>query len=1054
MRNKLLIFLLVFCSSLLKAQLYNFRSFNGDNGLPQNYIYAISQDKAGMLQISTSDGFVKFGGYKFQNHTVRDSLAENFVITHFQDSRQRTWLGHYQNGISCYENGVFRRIPGSERHGSKVLSFTEDKKGNIWYCVQGQGLYFLNSAGKIITPRQPENLQINSIMADHEGGLLASTDAGLLWIDIDNEKELRVVCSIYELSGKATKFLISDSGSPGTYWTSVPGEGIYGLKREKNCYRVSTRITAELHSSNKNFLCIYSDNSGNLWVSLAGEGLRKILFTDKTREAFSSQKIDASNGLSNLNVQTVFEDYEKNIWLGTIGSGLLQMPFETFNFFRPLSASDIRAITPDKKGNLWLGTRKGLVLYNTGEHKDSLIFSSANGFVDDAVNALFGDEAGILWIGTQSSGIWQLDPKGKLINYSAKHKLQSRNINYITGFRNEHVIVATDEGIYMIAQKSGEIIHLTTVEGLMHNNVNHVYCDRQGRIWFSSHDTPPYFLLDDEFTVLQDIPEMKSYAINSVQEDASGLSWIATEGDGIFSYDGKHTKVFTVENGLLSNFCYGIACRNNEIWVTHKSGLSVIRKSGRVIRHFTKGDGLLFPENNTNATFLDAKSQVWFGTTEGLVRYAAPSDKQYALPAPRLTLQPVKINDRYYEIGKPVSLAYGEHSVRFDFVGVSLTDPSRVNYKYRLFGFDTTWRYTTERYVEYAKLREGKYRFQLMAANKDNVWNALPVSFSFEIAIPFWKQIWFWPLVALLFITATYLIVRGRLNRLQNAKKLLEAKVEEKTEQLREEKLQLMQTKDLLEMKNKDITDSINYAKGIQDALLPAHENIRKNFPDSFIYFRPRNIVSGDFYWFAETPEYYIIAVVDCTGHGIPGAFMSLIGSTLMNEIVNKRNITDPSVILSELHENVVRTLRQDIEGSSSRDGMDVSLCAVNKDKTQLIFSSASRPMYYVRNQELTELNLRTYSIGGYYSHIEKTYPQIRIELQKGDQFYLFSDGYADQFNGLSNKKFSTRRLKELLTNIAGKSPEEQLNALDSSLIDWQGKQDQIDDVTVIGFRI
>jgi ligand-binding sensor domain-containing protein/serine phosphatase RsbU (regulator of sigma subunit) len=1039
------------------SQVYNFKTYNGDNGLRQNYIYSISQNKDGFLFISTGDGFLNFGGNKFRTFTTKDSIAENFVVTHFTDSRGITWLGHYQNGISYLKNDKFNKLKNSNKFESKVLSFSEDKKKNIWFAVQGKGVFYIDSNMVLQTPEFPAPLMANCILVDATGGLMCGTDSGLSWYEISDPKKPRLVCGSSPINNVSVKYIIQDALNKKILWLAIPGEGVYGITIAGNCYSLTTKISTELNSASKSILSIYSDHSANLWISISDEGLKKITFTDPVlKGAFSVQSINSANGLSNLHIQTVFEDFEKNMWFGTIGGGLIEMPLENFNFFKPVANSDIRSILIDKQGSFWLGLSKGFMKFSLNGKEESVVYDQKNGFVNDAVSGIYSDDAGKIWIGTQNNGLWIFDPgNNRFENFSAKNKLASLNINHITHFQKKKLIAATDEGVYFIDLLTEKTLLLTTVEGLLHNNVIHVLCDSKDRIWFSSHATPPYFLLGDEFTVLQDIPEMKSFAINSVNESPSGLIWIATNGDGVFSYDGKSTRCFNVDNGMLSNFCYAVNCgNNNDIWVTHNNGLSLLRDQGKSVRQYNRTDGLLFPENNLNAIYKDVKGELWFGTSEGVVRFYHPSNHISRSPEPKTRILHATINGKKYEHSEIVSLPYDEYNVRIDFIGVSLSDPSKVNYKYRLEGFDTTWRFTNERFIEYPKLHDGSYTFRVFACNKHGVWNTEPAEFSFKISVPIWKRAWFWILSLMIFLGLIYLTIRKRIKHLERSKMILERNIAEKTLQLREEKMQLVKTKEMLELKNKDVTDSINYAKNIQDALLPGKDSFLNFFPKTFIYYKPRNIVSGDFYWFTETENSYIIAVIDCTGHGIPGAFMSLIGSTLMNEIVNNRNITLPSEILHELHLRVVKTLKQDVEGSSSRDGMDVSLCSIDKAMSKLTFSSAARPMYYVRNGLLNEVNLKTYSIGGYYDNVEKSFSDIEIILQPGDQFYLFSDGYADQFNGINNKKFSSKRLKELLTEISGLQPEEQYGQVDAAFNNWKGEQGQIDDITIIGFKI
>ena len=212
--------------------------------------------------------------------------------------------------------------------------------------------------------------------------------------------------------------------------------------------------------------------------------------------------------------------------------------------------------------------------------------------------------------------------------------------------------------------------------------------------------------------------------------------------------------------------------------------------------------------------------------------------------------------------------------------------------------------------------------------------------------------------------------------------------------------------------------------------------------------------MSGDFYWFTELEDYYFIAAIDCTGHGVPGAFMSLIASTLLSEIVNGRKILVPSNILQELNNEIIRVLKQSDSDSSTRDGMDMSICRVDKKKSKLVFAGAARPLYFIRNKELTDTKGQGYPIGGHYGLMNLTYSETTIDIQKGDAFFIFSDGYADQFREGDKKKFTTKRFKALLTEICDDDMDVQQKKLDNAFEEWKGSMYQIDDILVIGIRI
>ena len=258
----------------------------------------------------------------------------------------------------------------------------------------------------------------------------------------------------------------------------------------------------------------------------------------------------------------------------------------------------------------------------------------------------------------------------------------------------------------------------------------------------------------------------------------------------------------------------------------------------------------------------------------------------------------------------------------------------------------------------------------------------------------------------------------------------------------------------IITQKNKDITDSIAYARKIQHSILPRDQVIKAHLPHSFILYLTKDIVSGDFYWFAHFNEFSIIAAVDCTGHGVPGAFMSLIGYSLLNRIINEKKITDPAEILLELNEGVLGILHKN--ESESKDGMDIAICKINHHLKTIEYAGAMRPIWVVNNGELSEIKADKIPIGTKQKDREEKikFNTKTIEVKSGDAFYIFTDGYADQFGGPKDKKYSTGKFKELLIKSAGLSFKEQEAIIKDEHIKWRHLNEQVDDILVIGFTV
>jgi sigma-B regulation protein RsbU (phosphoserine phosphatase) len=303
----------------------------------------------------------------------------------------------------------------------------------------------------------------------------------------------------------------------------------------------------------------------------------------------------------------------------------------------------------------------------------------------------------------------------------------------------------------------------------------------------------------------------------------------------------------------------------------------------------------------------------------------------------------------------------------------------------------------------------------------------------------------------------------------------LEQKVEERTREIQQQKEEISAQRDaiqdqrnLLSDKNdslesangeiqaqkKHIMDSIVYAQRIQNAILPSDELITKLIPNNFVYYKPKDIVSGDFYWVEKIPGKSIIAAVDCTGHGVPGAFMSIIGTNQLDYAVRTVKAKHASEILDALSEGVENSLNQENATTSIRDGMDISLCIIDYKNMVLEFAGAYNPLYLVRNGEFLIYKADKHAIGSHSSYPDRKYTNHTIELQKDDIIYIFSDGYPDQFGGPKGRKFMYKQFREYLLEISDQSLDEQKALLENKNVEWRGQETQVDDIIIIGIKI
>jgi serine phosphatase RsbU (regulator of sigma subunit)/HAMP domain-containing protein len=284
------------------------------------------------------------------------------------------------------------------------------------------------------------------------------------------------------------------------------------------------------------------------------------------------------------------------------------------------------------------------------------------------------------------------------------------------------------------------------------------------------------------------------------------------------------------------------------------------------------------------------------------------------------------------------------------------------------------------------------------------------------------------------------------------SERLLERKVEQRTNEVVQQKEELVRQKERVTELYKDLTDSINYARRIQQAILPTREAILDMFPDSFVFYRPRDIVSGDFYWFKGAGKKRFFAAVDCTGHGVPGAFMSLVGHNVLNHVT--KVFTRPSQILNNLNRLALEALRPETATDAQlQDGMDIAFVSIDQETLVMEYAGAYNPLYIIRNGEMLRFEPNRFAIGSF-RYGEREYTNHTAQLQKGDTLYTFSDGFIDQFGGPAGKKYLKKRFRDLLLEISTLSMDQQHAKLNEVLVTWMRGRDQVDDILVIGIRI
>jgi serine phosphatase RsbU (regulator of sigma subunit) len=486
------------------------------------------------------------------------------------------------------------------------------------------------------------------------------------------------------------------------------------------------------------------------------------------------------------------------------------------------------------------------------------------------------------------------------------------------------------------------------------------------------------------------------------------------------------------------------------IVVGHRGGISRIDPGTSRIRTFSRLEGIssaaeLYP----NAIFSDNNGSIWFGTSDGLVKYS-PSLSAGGKEAPRLHVTALYVGGEQIDHGAGlVLLKPGYYELAVEYIGIHLTNPEMIIYQTKLEGYNKNWSsLNSGRRVVYDRVGHGNYTFQIRAFNENDISSEISSAFELRIKKPIYLTIWFYAAIFLLISFLVYLIIKLRERKQVQLQLYLQNKLDERTQEV------IIQ-KEEIEIKNKDITDSINYAQKIQESILPPACMLQEKFAGAFIFYQPKDIVSGDFYWYGEFDnDIFIIACADSTGHGVPGAFMSMIGTTLIKDICSSASVDSPSTILSSLDKEIRTVLRQNLEEGGSNDGMDITIAEINLRSKTISTASAMRPMTIYQGGKPIYVHGNRFSIGGQYEFGEKTFDTFDYKLNKGDKIYMYTDGYADQFGGPHGKKFKSVSIRNLLQDIHEKPMDEQYSYVRNTFDSWKGDMGQVDDVLFMGLEI
>ncbi len=1054
MNKRLLLFLGILCIAGLRAQYVNFRHFTADDGLAQQFVYSLNQNRNGFLYIGTGNGLSLYGGYGFSNISTRNGLAHNFVTTTLEDSYGMTWIGHFQNGISFYTGKYYGYLHNSMLATVKVNKIVSDDKRNVYALSSGLGIV------QIVDTLTEKKLEINDeIVFDaciSNNTYFIATPEGLkLYLQKDQKY---IPLELPPVFGKDKCSRIVRSNTAGDeYFCAIDNVGIVWFKLSKQTIQIIRIFSPRELKSQASIKDFVIDKHSNIWVSCFDDGIRRLNCKNNNLHYYvNTTVIDMANGLPTNNIECLFIDNQKNIWLGTLGEGLLQYVNEIFIEHRINEGESYLSIDADRKDNIIIATNKGLFKTTDSTGTQNLVPLIPNG-TDRKIKYVSFVNDTLFATGEKHNSIFIFDIRASKIKSEAIFpKTSATSVNHIFS-KKGLLYISTNQGLYVYTSGLKFVNFFNHENGLLHDFVYSSFLDSKNRLWLASHGTKPYWLdvSNGRINYFNDIQGMNIFNISGYQEDEHGNIWVATEGDGLFKYNNKTFVKYSFNEGLLTDYCYGInKDLKHNIWVGHKNGLTKITPDEKLIT-FSTGTQVKNIRLIQNGIVKDQGGYLWFIGDKAIFKHAIQNETPNAVP-PSVVYQGMTVEGVFYPASDTlVELPYGKYSIKFNFIGISLTDPDKVITDYRLDGQETNWNSSAGENdgVSYAAVPNGNFKFKVVAKNEDGFPSPEVTLVTLKIDNPVWLKWWFILLCVLAIVALVVSVIRYRTHQLIKNKRELEQKILEQTIEIRGEKEYISKINKELTLVYKDLRDSINYAKNIQTSILPDFDDL-KNKLHIYSYLNAKDVVGGDFYGFYDLPnKNQIVFLVDCTGHGVPGGFLTVIAKALLDKIILQMKITDCNEIIQNLNIEFRLFFGSDSHKENVRfEGLVISLCYINYQEEVMRICAAGTSIYYTSGNEMVRFRGNRDSVG--YEEKLEALETLEIPLKKGSRVYMFSDGLQDQFGGTFNKRYSTKKLIGSVERTLQLPLEEQGEEVIKSWMAWKGKEAQIDDVAFIALEV
>lgn len=769
--------LLLFLFPLLRAQQYSFLNYSIQDGLAQSQVRAIFQDDKGYLWLGTYGGLTRYDGKSFVNYSKEDGLLDNRINCILEGKNSEIYVATL-GGINRFNGTTFKSFTlKPELSKNQVLWIAPDNAGNLWLCTDGSGVCKFNGSTFTYFDEKDGlvNNYVRSACMDKNGMIWFGTRGGICYYD---GKQFRKPDPALPQPHNVAHILNDKSGN---LWFSTYGEGVYryDFKTFVNYRQKDGLILDWIRSATQ-------DNAGNFWFA-SGSGVSK--FDGKTFLNF-----DKTNGLFYPNINTVMQDNEGKVWFGTDGKGVLKFAGETFVNYTTqdgLSSDIILSVTEDAQHNRWFCTYgNGVCKQDAATGKFTNYVTGPNGLNNNFVWTCRTDRAGNIWFGT-ADGACKYD--GKRFT-PISDSLPAKTVYSIFEDSKGNMWFGTTAGV---SRYDGTACtNFINGRDNIGRNISSILEDAQGNMWFASssgiykYDARLNDSVGQGKTFVNYTTEngLSDNNVISMLTDQRHNLWIGTS-NGLTLFDGsKFTKIAVDEKYSANNVNFLLLDAAGQLWTGTNNGIYELNTEAYYqshkaeFRHYTNFEGLRSLECNQNAAYEDHEGNLWFGTSEGLLKYSSAQHtnvNDITIPLTHITgirlfLQPTDWSgysdsiDAETGLPRHLSVDYKKKYLTFDYIGISLSNPSSVRYRFMLSGFDQDWSPPTDAtFATYSNLPHGKYTFKVIACNKNGVWNPVPATFSFEVLPPFWLTWWFFLLGFVVVIGIIWLLYRWRVSSIR-----------------------------------------------------------------------------------------------------------------------------------------------------------------------------------------------------------------------------------------------------------------------------------------------